>query len=113
MAQRREGPSTPDRRFEVALGLASGGDGDEALRPEAWVYVHAHAPTTFYLRQRATMREPLHRAVISVEEEGGDLVFHCRPEEAEGGRWQADEEILAELEAIRVAGVSGRQHLLD
>lgn len=110
-SHRPEGPTIPDRRFEVALGL--GEAGDEPLRPEGSVYVRAHDPSTYYLLQRATVREAVQRPLISVEEEGGDLVFKCQPGEAGTARWQEDDEILASLEEIWVAGNSARQHLLS
>jgi len=110
-SQRPGAPSIPDRRFQVALGLEV--TEETPLRPEAWVYVRAHDPAAFYLLQRATVRETAARPEISVEEEGGDLVFRCQPAAAHVQCWREDADILALLEEIQVAGVSGRQHLLE
>ena len=112
---RPDAPTIPDKKFESTVSLASEGEtaGRGALLKEGAVYVHAHEPTSFYLKQMARITMPVQNAAISLEQLGDRLEFGCAAGQGNPTPWQQDGEILSELEEIWVAGFSARRHLLD
>ena len=63
---RPDAPTIPDKKFESTVSLASEGEtaGRGALLKEGAVYVHAHEPTSFYLKQMARITMPVQNAAI-------------------------------------------------
>ena len=107
-------PKVPDRKFEevVSLPQESQRAGDP-LRRQAAVQVHAHDPAGFYLKQMASVTEPVANAAVALEQVEGRLEFTCAAGEGAPTSWQQDESMLSVLEEIRVLGVSARRHLID
>ena len=110
---RPEAPRIPDRKFETRVTLPDERPRRGDLVRQAIVQVHAHDPSTYYLKQMARVAEPAPKATISVEQVGDQLEFSCKAGEAKPTRWQENEHILTALEEIRIGGISARRHLLD
>lgn len=110
-------PKLPDRRFGAAItvpgGAASAGGVGTNLVQEVRVFVRAHDPNAFYLRQTATLRESVRQAAIAVDEVDGCLVFTCTGGASRTRSWQRDADVLERLDRIQVTGISARAHLLE
>ena len=111
---RPDAPTIPDKKFESTVSLASEGEagGKGALLKEGALYVHAHEPTSFYLKQMARITVPVRNAAISLEQLGDRLEFGCAAGQGNPTEWQQNGELLSELEEIWVGGFSARRQLL-
>jgi len=114
---RPEAPKLPDRRFEASITMSGGGKPGKKtglrMLQEGKIFVHAHDPTAFYLRQTATLGESVKQAAISVDELAGCLVFTCSEGAKTVRSWQRSNKSLGLLDRIQVTGISGRHHLLE
>ena len=113
---RPEMPEIPNKCFEeyVLFPGAAGADtrpGMEAVQ-EGVVSVYAHDPNRFFLKKTTRITAPVENATIRVEQEGGDFVLKCLPNDGKVKPWQQDEEALQKLEEVWILGQSARTHLL-
>ena len=114
--EKPEMPEIPDKCFQEYVSFAAAGgkenhSGLEAVQ-EGVVFVHAHDPHSFFLRETTRINAPIGNATIRVEQEGGDFVLKCVANKEKTTPWQKDETVLQELGEVWVMGQSARTHLL-
>lgn len=103
----------PDKRFqEYVVFKQEEGEGTLGKAAEGLVYVYAHAPGRYFLKQTRRLSEPLSDVTLTVERGEVGFALKCKANPSAVPAWEKDGEVLGRLEEIQVMGRSARTHLL-